>query len=171
MIGSQGYLTVWRVLWVPSVLAKDSIIEIFCKWINSEIRQQDGLSKCPIDKMIGSQGYLNVWTVPRVPSVRAKNSFTQNFFEIKKFSIKHCRKFRCRLSKIRRLHYETVIYHRLTVFHQLFRYTSVGPSKSPIDKMIGLEGYLTVWKVLWVTSALEKNSIIEIFCQISKWWT
>ena len=32
---------------------------------------------------------------------------------------------------------------RLAAFHQLFSGTSVGPSKSPIDKIIGLQGHLT----------------------------
>ena len=31
---------------------------------------------------------------------------------------------------------------RLAAFHQLFIGTSVGPSKNPIDKMIGLQGHL-----------------------------
>ena len=55
----------------------------------------------------------------------------------------HCKKFHSPLSKIS-LHYQTVIDHRLTVFQQLFSWTCVGLSKCPIDKMIGLQGHLTV---------------------------
>ena len=40
---------------------------------------------------------------------------------------------------------------------------SVGPSKFPIYKMIGLQGYLTVWGIPWVPCAQAKNSITEIF--------
>ena len=61
-----------------------------------------------------------------------------------KCKIRHCKKFQCPLSKIS-LRYQTVIDQRLTVFQQLFRWTSVGLSKCPIDKMIGLQGNMTVW--------------------------
>ena len=49
----------------------------------------------------------------------------------------------CPLSKIS-LHYQTVIDQRVTVLHQLFSWISVGPSKCPINKMIGLQDHLTV---------------------------
>ena len=76
-----------------------------------------GPSKCPIDKIMGSQGHRNFWAVSRVPSAPAKNSFPQKTFsKWKNVQSKHCRKFHCPLSKIG-LHYQTVIYHRLTVFH------------------------------------------------------
>ena len=52
--------------------------------------------------------------------------------------------FNVLLSKIS-LHYQTVIDQKLTVFHQLFSWTSVGPSKCPIDKMIGSQGHPRVW--------------------------
>ena len=38
MILSQDHLTLWKVLWVPSVLAKNSITNFFYKWINFEMR-------------------------------------------------------------------------------------------------------------------------------------
>ena len=60
--------------------------------------------------------------------------------------IRACKKCRCPLSKIS-LHYQTVIGQSLTVFYQLFSWTSAELSKCPIDKMIGLQGYLTVWGV------------------------
>ena len=50
-----------------------------------------------------------------------------------KFKIRHCKNVHCSLSKIS-LHYHTVIGQTLTVFHQLFSWTSVGHSKCPIDK-------------------------------------
>ena len=33
---------------------------------------------------------------------------------------------------------------KLTALHKLFSWTSVTPSKCPINKMIGLQGHLTV---------------------------
>ena len=62
----------------------------------------------------------------------------------KKKKIRHCKNFQCLLSKTS-LHYQTVIDQRLTVFNQLFSLTSVGPSKCPINKMIGSQGHLRVW--------------------------
>ena len=58
----------------------------------------------------------------------------------------------------------------LDVFHQLFSWISVGPSKYSIDKMIGSQGHLTVWRVPWIQSVLTKNSITELFLQINKFW-
>ena len=55
---------------------------------------------------------------------------------------------------------------RLETFYQLFSWNSVGPSKYPIDKMIGLQGHLTVWRVLLVRCALVKNSITEFFSKL-----
>ena len=106
-------------------------------------------SNCWIDKMIGLQGHLNVRAVPRVASVPAKNSFTEMFSKWKNFQTKDSRKFYSPCSKIS-LHYETVIYHKLTVFHQLFSWTSVGLSKCPINKMIVWQVHLNVWAVHWV---------------------
>ena len=55
----------------------------------------------------------------------------------------HYKKYYCPLSKIS-LHYQTVIDQKVTVLHQLFSWTSVAPSKCPINKMIGLQGHLIV---------------------------
>ena len=52
-------------------------------------------------------------------------------------------KFNVILSKIS-LHYQTVIDNRLTVIHQLFSLTSVGPSKCLIEKMIDSQDHITV---------------------------
>ena len=82
------------------------------------------------------------------------------------FQIRHCENFQCSFSKIS-LHYRTVIDQRLTVFHQLFSWTSVGPSKCPIDKMIGSQGHLTIWRVPWVLCVQDKNSITENFFQMN----
>ena len=38
----------------------------------------------------------------------------------------------------------------LEAFHKLFSWTSVGPSKFPIDKMIGSQDHQNVWVVQWV---------------------
>ena len=62
------------------------------------------------------------------------------------FKIKYCKKFHCKIS----LYYQTVTDQRLTAFHQLFTWASAGPSKCPIDKMISLQGYLTIWRVHWL---------------------
>ena len=78
----------------------------------------------------------------------------------KNFQSKHCRIFHCRLSKIG-LHDQTVIYHRLTVFHQLFSWTSVGLSKCPINKMTCSKGHLNVWAVPWV-----QHDIIQSLLQL-----
>ena len=59
-----------------------------------------------------------------------------------------------------------MIDQRLTVFHQLFSWTSVWPSKCPIDRMIGLQGHLTIWSVPWLLWVLADNSLTEVF---SKW--
>ena len=50
MIGSQGYLTVWKIPWVPYVLYKNSISEFSSKWINFEIRHQKNVH-CPLTKI------------------------------------------------------------------------------------------------------------------------
>ena len=78
---------------------------------------------------------------------------------------RHSNSFYCSLIKIS-LHYQTVIDQRLTVCHQLFSWTSFGPSECPINKLIGSEGYQTVWRIPWVPSVQAKDSITEFF---SKW--
>ena len=108
-----------------------------------------GILKCPIDKIIGSQDHLKVLGDPRVPSVLAKNSFTENFLKWINFKKRHCKNSHCPSSKITQ-HYQTLIDQRITVFHQLFSWSSVGPSKSGTDEMIGLQHHLTVWGVSWV---------------------
>ena len=60
-----------------------------------------------------------------------------------KFKIRHCKNIQCPLSKFS-LRYQTVIDQGLTVFHQLFSWTSAGPSKCLIAKMIGSQGHLWV---------------------------
>ena len=121
MIGSQDYLGVWAV---PRV--QHDIVQ--------------GLFNDPF------AGTSNPWAVPGVQSVPVKNSFTEIFFEMKNVQTKHCRKFYSPLSKIS-LHHETVIYNRLIVFHKLFSWNSVGPSKYSINKIIGSQGHLNIWAV------------------------
>ena len=53
-------------------------------------------------------------------------------------------------------------------FHQLFRWPSVGPSKYPIDKMIGSQGHLAIGAILWIPCVLAENSFTENFLQINK---
>ena len=43
---------------------------------------------------------------------------------------------------------------------------TVGPSKCPINKMIGSQGHLTVWRVPWVLCEQAKSSLLKFF---SKW--
>ena len=94
-----------------------------------------GPSKYLIDKMIGPQSQLRVWAIPWMPCVLSENSPQKFFWKSWKFKIRHCKNFNCLLKKIS-LHYQTVIDQRLTVFHQLFSWTSVGPSKCPSDKWL-----------------------------------
>ena len=118
--------------------------------------------------MISSQGHLTVSRVPRVPCVL--RSLSQKIFQkLINVQIRQFKKFHCPSSKIS-LHYQSMIDQRLTLFHQLFSWTSVGPPKFPIDKIVSLQGHLTVWRVLWVPSVLAKNSITELFLQMNKFW-
>ena len=64
------------------------------------------------------------------------------------------------------LHYQTVIDQRLRAFHQLSSWTSFGPLKCPIDKIICFQGHLTVCAILWVPCVLAKNSFTEIFSKL-----
>ena len=81
--------------------------------------------------------------------------------------IRHCKKVPCPLSKIS-LHYQSAIDQRLTVIHQMFSWTSAGPSKFPIHKMSGSQGHLTVWRVPKVPSVLDKNSFTKNFFKMNK---
>ena len=56
-----------------------------------------------------------------------------------------------------------MIDQRLEMFRQLFSWTTAEQSKYPIDKMIGLQGPLTVSEVSCVPFGLAENSITEIF--------
>ena len=55
---------------------------------------------------------------------------------------------------------------RIQAFYQLINWISVGPSKCPINKMIGSQGHLTVWRVPWVLCEQAKSSLLKFF---SKW--
>ena len=66
------------------------------------------------------------------------------------------------LSKIN-LHYQTEIDQRPTVCHEMFSWTSVGPSKCSIKQMIGWECHRTVWGLPWVPRIKAKGSITEFF--------
>ena len=124
-----------------------------------------GSSKCSIDKTVGLQGHLTVWAVPWLPCALAQNSFTEKFFQMKNlyiFSNKSFKKSHCAFSTIS-LHYQMVIDQKLTVFHQLFSWTSVGLSKCSIDKMIDSQDHLIVLIVAWLPCALDENSFTETF--------
>ena len=125
------------------------------------------LSKCQINKMIDSRGHLTVSGVPRVSYVLPKNFSQKIFSKWINFQIGHWKKFHRPLSKIN-LHYQTLIDQKLTVFHQLFSWTSVVLSICPIDKMIGSKGHLTLWAVPWLPCVLVDNSFTENFLQINK---
>ena len=111
--------------------------------------------KCPIDKMIGLQGHPTVSGVPRVPWVLAKNSITETFFQIF-FEIMHSKKVHCLYANTASILW-LLLDKTLAAFHQLFSWTSVGPLKCPIDKMIGLQGHQTVWGVPRVQCVPDKN--------------
>ena len=69
------------------------------------------------------------------------------------------------------LHYQTVIDQRLRAFHQLSSWTSFGPWKCPIDKIICFQGHLTVCAIPRVPCVLAKNSFTEIFFKMKKYST
>ena len=79
------------------------------------------------------------------------------------FKLSNAKKLHCSLSKIS-LHYQPVIDQRLTLVYQLFSWTS----KCPIDKMIGLQGHLTVQGVSRVPYVLPKNSLTYFFSELNK---
>ena len=83
------------------------------------------------------------------------------------FWIRHSKKFPGLFSNIS-LHYQTVIDQRLTVLQQLYCWTSVGPLKGPIYKMISSQGHLTVWAFPWVPCVLAKNCFSENFFEMNK---
>ena len=93
--------------------------------------------------------------------------FHRIFLEMNKFWNYAFKKFQCHLSQIS-LRYQTVIDQRLTVFHQLFSWTSVEPWKCPIDKMIGSQGCLTVSGVPWLPRVKAENSFTETFWHTNK---
>ena len=135
-----------------------------------------GPSKCPINKMIGLQDHLRVWAYPWVQHYIIQRPFQsyletpQHFFwKSLKIKIRHCRNFQCPLSKIS-VHYQTVIDQRLTVFHQLFSWTLVGPSKCPINKMNGSQNHLRVWEITWMPCVLSENSFTKTFLKVIKIW-
>ena len=61
-----------------------------------------------------------------------------------------------------------MIDQRLTLIHQLLRWTSVGSSKCPIDKIIGSQGYLTAWVVPLLTCVQTENSFTEMLLPMNK---
>ena len=116
--------------------------------------------------MIGSQFYLTVCGVPSLPCVEAEKSFNGFFLQMNKFPNYTFKKFHCPLNKVS-LHYQTVIDQRLRVIHQPFSWTSVGPSKCPIDKIIASQGYLTVLGVTWLPCVPAENSFTEMLLHMN----
>ena len=87
-----------------------------------------------------------------------------------KFQIRHCKNVHCSLSQIS-LHYQTVIGQTLTVFHQLFSWTSVGHSKCPIDKRSVQKAILqsqeySEYNMAWSRSSFKTNSF-----EMNEIWT
>ena len=58
--------------------------------------------------------------------------------------------------------------HKLLSFCQSFILTSVGPSKCPIDKVIGSQGHLTVGAVLWVQYEISNRLFQSYFFKITE---
>ena len=56
----------------------------------------------------------------------------------------------------------------LEPFCKLFRWTSVGLSKCPINKMIGLQDHLTVWAIPWRPHVLAETFLTKVFLQVNK---
>ena len=112
--------------------------------------------------MIGSQDHMNVWAVPQCNMTSYRNSFKVNSFEMIQFPNQPLKKINCAFDKLSLL-LQTVLESEARGFLALFSWTSVGLSQCPIDKIIGWEGHLTVWKVTRVESVLTKNSINEFF--------
>ena len=126
-----------------------------------------GLSKGPIEKTSVSKAIRMSEGFPEY-HVYCLRTLSQKFFsKWINFSIRHCKKFYCPLRKIS-VHYQTLIDQRLPVFYQLFRWTSVGPSKCLINKMIGSQDNLTVWAVPWIPYLLAENFFTDIFLQMNK---
>ena len=96
--------------------------------------------------MIPSQGHLMHEQFQEYKVYQLRTLSQKFFSKWKNVQTKHCRKFYSPLSKIS-LHHETVIYNRLIVFHKLFSWNSVGPSKYSINKIIGSQGHLNIWAV------------------------
>ena len=77
------------------------------------------------------------------------------FWKSLKFKTKHCKNFKCPLSKVS-LQCQTVIDQRLTIFHQLFGWTSAGPFHWQNDRFArpseslshSLNAMCTIWELL-----------------------
>ena len=114
--------------------------------------------------MIGSQGHPTVWKVPWVPSILAKNSSTNFFYKWINFEMRHLKNVHCFLSKIH-LHSLTASWSDASNLLATFSWTSAGPSKYPIVKMIGSQGHLNFTAV-----PLEQHDIIEMYLQSQFFW-
>ena len=69
--------------------------------------------------------------------------------------IRACKICRCPLNKIS-LHYQAVIGQSLTVFYQLFSWTSVGPSKCRLTKWLAR-------KAIWQSEEFPEYHVLESF--------
>ena len=61
-----------------------------------------------------------------------------------------------------------MVVQRLAHFLQLFSWTSVGPTKCPINKMIASQPYCTVWGVPWLLCVQAKNSFTEMVFEMKE---
>ena len=112
-------------------------------------RTSVGPSKCRSDKMICSQDHLRIWRVLWVPSVMAKNSITESFLQMNKFWNEALKNVHCLLSKIS-LHSVTASWSEASSLSPTVQLDFRWTLKCSIDKMIGLQGHLTIWAVSWV---------------------
>ena len=97
----------------------------------------------------------------------SRGSFKPNSFEINECPNRPLNKIKNDFHKISLL-FHTVLESVAKAFYQLFSWSSVGPSKCPIDKMISLQGYLTVWTVFSVPRVVATNSFMDTFFEMKK---
>ena len=133
MIGSQGHLTLWRVLLVSCALVKNSITDFFSKWINFKIRHYRSfhchLSKTSLHYVTAPPSEANslsptvqldprnvrspkwsvgkvIWMSEKFPECNmtsCRNSFKVNSFQMIQFPNKPLKKINCAFDKIRLL--------------------------------------------------------------------
>ena len=118
----------------PKASRLSPTVQLDLSWTLEMSNLQNDLFRRPSESLSNSLNAMcTIWELLH------KNFFSKSL----KFKIRYCENFQCPLNKIS-LHYHTVIDQKLTVFHQLFSWTTVRPSKCPNDKMISLQDHLRV---------------------------